>query len=91
MTIKQSVINTFNRVGIEVPETWEQEAKVTAENRFSGDSCEVYPFIAYLINWVYRTSNDYEIGINNVNVSDFDRVRYFILEADNNAYSTCID
>jgi hypothetical protein len=47
--------------------------------------------VARAIGWVYSTSNDYENGINKVNVSDFDRVRYFVLEQDNNAYMTCLD
>ena len=94
MKIKQSVINTFKRVGIDpdmAQAMLDSTAKMTVNNRFSGESCEVNPLIFKLINWVYATSNDYEMGIQKVNVSDFDRVRYFILDIDSNAYSTCID
>ena len=93
MTIKQSVINTFERVGIypDVQSLLTRDEKVTVFNRFGFGSCVTTPLIAFLIEWVYSTSNAYEQGINTVNVSDFDRIRYFILGADNDAYMTCID
>jgi hypothetical protein len=91
MIIKQPILNTFKRVGIIVPDKWDSQVKVTVYNRFGGNSCSVYPFISYLIDWVYSNSNNYEIGIQNVRIDDFDRIRYFILEADNDAYYTCID
>lgn len=89
--IKQSVINTFERVGIDYKSLVDKTEKVIVRNRFSGESCETSPLVAFLVDWVYRTSNDYEVGIHKVNVSDFDRVRYFILEVDSDVYSTCID
>ena len=64
---------------------------ITVNNRFGFGSCNTTPLIAYLIHWVYDTSIDYEVGINKVRVSDFDRVRYFILAEDVTAYMTCID
>ena len=91
MTIKQSVINTFNRVGIDYKALQDKTDKITVENRFGGGSCETSPLIAYLIAWVYKISNAYEAGDQSVNVSDFDRIRYFILDVDANAYNTCID
>ena len=91
MTIKQSVINTFNRVGIDYNSFVNKNDKVTVKNRFGGGSCEALPLIAECIRWVYATSNAYEAGDQTVNISDFDRVRYFILEVDPEAYSTCID
>jgi len=65
--------------------------KVSVVNRFSGEACETTELIAYLINWVYQTSNKYEAGDFSVKVSDFDRIRYFINEIDSNAYMNCID
>lgn len=91
MKIKQSVINTFNRVGIKYDEFDNTEKDITVYNRFGGGSCETTELIAFLVDWVYSTSNDYERGINKVKISDFDRVRYFILDADSNVYTTCID
>ena len=91
MTIKQSVLNTFNRVGIDYTAYLDKNDKVIVENRFGGGSCETIPLIAKLIRWVYATSDAYEEGDQTVKVSDFDRVRYFILEVDPEAYSTCID
>lgn len=89
--IKQSVINTFKRVGIDY-ELYDNEIKAyEVRNRFGGGSCTTTQLIAFLIGWVYNTNNDYEMGIRKVNISDFDRIRYFILEQDSNAYSTCID
>ena len=85
--IKQSVINTFERVGIDYKKysltTDNDGNKITVNNRFGGGSCETSPLIARLIEWVYQTSNDYEVGNQKVNVSDFDRIRYFILDQDN--------
>ena len=89
--IKKSVINTFNRVNIPHYRLDNKIKSVTSHNRFTGESCNTTMLIAYLIDWVYKTSNDYEQGIREVNISDFDRVRYFILEQDSNAYSVCID
>lgn len=91
MKIKQSVINTFNRVGIDYEALQQDITPVKAYNRFSGVPVETTPFIAYLIEWVYNTSNDYEAGKREVRLDDFDRIRYFILEADQEAYMTCID
>lgn len=94
MPIKQSVINTFKRVGIDyeaLQVEGDRIGKVQACNRFGGGCCEVSLLIAKCIEWVYATSNDYEAGIQKVNLSDFDRVRYFILDQDSTAYNTCID
>lgn len=91
MNIKQSVKNTFDRVGIDYNSLENQTELVNVENRFGYGSCEVLPLVAKCIDWVYRTSNDYESGIQKVNLSDFDRVRYFVLEVDSNAYSVCLD
>lgn len=94
MPIKQSVINTFKRVGIDplvAQDLLDSKDKITVENRFGGGSCEVNLLIAILIKWVYKTSDAYEAGDHSVNVSDFDRVRYFILDQDSTAYNTCID
>lgn len=91
MDIKQSVINTFNRVGIDYKSLMDKTEKVEVRNRFSGEAVTTLPLIAYLVGWVYDTSNAYETGESKVNVSDFDRIRYFILEKDPDVYSTCID
>jgi len=91
MTIKQSVVNTFNRVGIDYQKYMNQPGKVTVFNRFGNGSCVTTALVAHLIDWVYQTSNQYEMGVQKVNVSDFDRIRYFILDVDQNAYNVCID
>jgi len=91
MKIKQSVINTFERVGIDYKTLLENTAKVEVSNRFGYGSCETTLFVAKLVEWVYATSDDYENNIFKVTTSDFDRIRYFILDVDQKAYSTCID
>jgi hypothetical protein len=91
MEIKQSEINTFNRVGIPYEELLKDTLPRTVSNRFSGETCETSALVAYLVDWVYQTSNAYEMGSNKVRLDDFDRVRYFILHVDQNVYSTCID
>ena len=90
MTIKQSVLNTFDRVGIDP--TLDNEVKSQqATNWITGASCEVTELILACIEFVYETSSKYERGNQDIKLGDFDRVRYFIAEADPNAYSTCID
>ena len=91
--MKKSVENTMKRVGI-----WDAyqhftkfKTPVTVSNRFGFGSCETSKSVEFLINWVYDVSNQYEMGIRKVNVSDFDRIRYFIADEDSNAYMTCID
>ena len=89
--IKKSVINTFNRVGIDYKPLLEDKEVYTVSNRFTGETCSTSLLVATLIDYIYRISNQYEMGIYKVNISDFDRLRYFVLEIDNNAYTTCID
>ena len=90
MTIKQSVLNTFDRVGID--ETLDNENKTEeVANWITGVTAEVTPLIAECIEWVYRTQQAFDGGYAKVNLSDFDRVRYFVAEVDNNAYVTCLD
>ena len=91
MKIKQSVINTFNRVGIPYEELMKIEKPTRTRNRLTGEGITTTYFLSYLVAWVYQTSNDYEYGINKVNVSDFDRVRYFILEQDGEVYRACLN
>ncbi len=89
--MKQSVINTLERVGIDYKPLLTRTDKVTVENRFGGGSCETSPLIARLIAWVYATNNAYETGDETVKIADFDRIRYFVLAEDQNAYNTCLD
>ena len=91
MTIKQPVINTFDRVGIDYKSLDNVTQNYTSINRFSGAKASTTQLISALIAWVYRTSNAYEAGDNKIKLSDFDRIRYFIMEQDSNAYMTCID
>lgn len=91
MAIKQSVINTFKRVGIDYESLEKQTEIVTVANRFGAGSCETTPLIARCIEWVYETSDAYEAGDFTVKTADFDRVRYFVAGEDMHAYSTCLD
>lgn len=89
--IKQSAINTFNRVGIDYKALQEHKSKVEVANRFTGERVKTNALIAVCILWVYLTSDSLEAGMSTVTISDFDRVRYFILDQDRNAYNVCID
>jgi hypothetical protein len=89
--IKQSVLNTFKRVGINHEVLDNTQKTETVENRFGGGICQTTELIAFLIGWVYDTSNAYEFGDVSVRLYDFDRIRYFILAEDSNAYMTCLD
>lgn len=91
MAIKQSVINTFNRVGIDYKALDNTKKEIPIANRFTGKEINTTDLIARCIEWVYETSDQYETGLSNVNVSDFDRIRYFVMEQDTNAYMTCLD
>jgi hypothetical protein len=96
MKIKQSVINTFNRVGIPYEQltTQTNHACPSAEtvfNQFGYGSCTTTPLVAACIREVYKIGRAYENGDHSVKVSDFDRIRYFVLEQDSNAYNVCLD
>lgn len=88
--IKQSVLNTFGRVGID-PTIANDDKNVEVTNRFSGEVVKTTSLVKRCINWVYATNDAYEMGKQDVNLSDFDRIRYWILEVDHEAYSACID
>lgn len=90
MEIKQPVLNTFKKVGIDYTE-FENKPEVEVYNRFGFGKCTTSALVARCIEAVYKISNDYEEGIFKVKTSDFDRLRYFILKEDSNAYMTCID
>lgn len=94
MNIPQPVINTFKRVGI-VWEYWNDpkfdSVKVPYENWITGEPVQVHPLIRECIKWVYQTQLMYENGQCSINISDFDRIRHFILKVDSHAYMTCID
>ena len=92
MTIKQPVKNTMARIGL----NWEEfegteQDKVKVENRFGAGSCETSPLVRRCIETIYSISNAYEFGDVSVKIDDFDRLRYFVLEVDSNAYMTCVD
>jgi alpha/beta superfamily hydrolase len=91
LNIKQSVINTFNRIGLEYQDLLNDTSKVEVYNRFGFGSCVTTPLIARCIDKIYSISNAYERGDMSVNISDFDRLRYFVMEQDQEAYMTCID
>ena len=91
MIIKQSVKNTMDRIGIDYKRLEKLTHKAKAMNRFSGATCETIPLIAKCISKVYSINNSYEKGDYSIKISDFDRLRYFILKVDSKAYSTCID
>jgi len=91
MTIKQSVLNTFDRVGIDYKFYEADKEKHIASNRFGGGECKVSRLVFECIQWVYNTSNAYERGDYSVKVGDFDRIRYFVAEVDPEAYRTCLD
>lgn len=89
--IKQSVLNSFKRVGINSENFDNTNKTVTVSNRFGGGSVQTTELLARLVDWVYSTSNDYEYGNHSVKISDFDRIRYFILAEDSSVYMTCLD
>jgi hypothetical protein len=89
-TIKQSVLNTFARVGIN-PALDNKIKNVSVFNWITDEKAITTELLAYCISWVYITSANYERGIYDVRTDDFDRVRYFILEQDKNLYMSHID
>lgn len=81
----------MDRIGFDYSDADSTE-KIEVYNRFGGGSCQTTPLIARCIEWVYQTSNKFEqMGYKGTRLDDFDRMRYFILEVDNNAFMTCID
>lgn len=91
MAIKTSVINSFNRVGIDYMAVNHTVKHVEVQNRFNGETVQTTELVAKCIDWVYNTSNAYERGDYSVKIADFDRIRYFVLAEDSKAYSVCLD
>jgi len=91
MEIRQAVKNTLDRVGIDYASLEKETEKVEVSNRFGGGSCETTPLVATCIAKIYAISDAYEFGDHSVSIADFDRLRYFVLEVDPNAYSVCVD
>jgi hypothetical protein len=91
MTIKNSVLNTFKRVGINHTEFDNTNKDTEVYNRFGGGSVKTTQLLSFLVDWVYKVNNQYEGGDTHIRVDDFDRIRYFILEQDKDVYNTCID
>ena len=91
MIIRQPVKNTMDRVGIDYATLEKLTEKVEVANRFTGVTCITTPLVAECVSKIYAINNAYESGDNSVKISDFDRLRYFVLEADSDVYSTCID
>jgi hypothetical protein len=91
MDIKQSVINTFNRVGIPYEELLKNTEQVEVSNWITGETFITTPLVKACVRWVYQTTGDMERGFGKTRIDDFDRVRYFILAQDKNVYMGCID
>lgn len=91
MNIRQPVKNTMARIGLDYQSLEGLTDKVTVNNRFGTGSCETTPLVKECIDTIYNISDAYEVGNTSVKIDDFDRLRYFVLEADSNAYTTCID
>ena len=60
-------------------------------NWITGETCMTTALVKACILWVYSETMKQEAGKSKTRLDDFDRVRYFILEADRNAYNICID
>lgn len=90
--IKQSVINTFNRTGIDYERLSTDTGLYEVTNRFSGETVNTTALVAAVIATVIDAANQYEVsGKVVLKPSDFDRLRYFVLEVDSHAYMTCLD
>lgn len=89
--MRQPEKNLFDKLGIDYQRYVTYPGVCKATNRFTGQTFDTSFFIAWLVDWVYKTSNSYERGERSVAVNDFDRVRYFILHYAPEVYSGCID
>jgi hypothetical protein len=89
--IKQSVINTFERIGIPYKTLDNTEKTKICPNWINGETATVTPLIAWCVSWVYGTQLRFEEGKSDIRLDDFDRVRYFVLDQDKNAYMTLLD
>jgi len=89
--IRQPVLNSMKRVGID-PTMYDNEREdVEVCNRFGGGCCTTTELLSFLVGWVYDVSNQYEMGDTHIALADFDRIKYFVLEQDSTVYATCID
>ena len=90
--IRKPVRNSFDRVGFDYKEFLNHTNNVTSvQNWISGETCETHILLAACIRWVYDTALAFERGDYRVKISDFDRIKLFVLEEDSNAYMTCLD
>jgi hypothetical protein len=89
--IKQSVLNSFKRVGIDVKAFDNTKRNVIVYNWLSAEPATTTELMRTLILWVYATQLRFERGDKKTRLDDFDRIRYFVLEQDENAYMTCLD
>ncbi len=89
-TIKQSVLNIMARVNID-HELDNTDKTYAVRNWLTGEPVVTTALVVRCIEWVYSMTQAMEAGYKPVTISDFDRIRYFILEQDPNAYMTCID
>ena len=89
--IRQPIINTFNRVGIDYKSLQDLTEKVEVSNWITRETVETTPLIKECVEWVYRTQLKYEQGDMGCRLDDFDRVRYWVLAEDRNVYMSCLD
>ena len=89
--LKKSLINTFKRVGIDYASYSDTPDETIAINRFTGEECPTSFIVKHCIEWVYTTNNRIDAGDTSISIADFDKVRYFVLERDKNAYAICLD
>jgi hypothetical protein len=89
--LTQPVKNTMDRIGIDYASLEKNPLPVPVTNRFTGETCVTSVLVAECVRKIYAISNAYENGDQTVNVSDFDRLRYFVLAADQTVYNTCVD
>lgn len=95
---QMNLLAKLDAMGVEVVSFTGEDRIIT--NPVNGYSEAVNPFIAALVNWVYKTYKNYDglpggnglqFGGTPVAIGTFDRVRMLILSIDSEAYSNFID
>lgn len=93
MKLTTPIINSLTRAGIDynLNAKNDQADKVEVSNRFTGETTTVHPLIAEVVKWIYKTNDAFDHGDQSVKISDFDRLRYFVLANDPTAYYLLLD
>ena len=94
---QMNLLTKLDAMGVEVGNVTTAYASRFVQNPVTGYTEALNPFIATLVEWVYRTYATYDFsgGMNykgtKVAIGTYDRVRMIVLSLDSSVYSNFLD